>query len=89
MKFPMSLIIAFIGCCLLYVCVHGTDATTPSGVIQQLIQAFHGQKGGGGSGPPDTGDSTGREESTTTAATSNRLGGTTSTADDDDNGDEL
>lgn len=70
MKFPLSLLMMFIACCLIYVAVHGTDATTPSGIMAQLIRAFRGEPGGGGSGPDtestDTGDtsgSTGREES--------------------------
>ena len=50
----MAILVLFVGCCLMWVAVHGTQASTPWGVFQEITGALGGTS------------STGREESATT-----------------------
>jgi hypothetical protein len=57
MSFAMSILCLFLGCCLMWVAVHGTEASTPWGVYQEITGALSGNS----AGSPESG----REESAT------------------------
>lgn len=43
MSFAMAILCLFIGSCLIWVAAHGTSATSPYGVFQQVIAGFNGE----------------------------------------------
>jgi hypothetical protein len=43
MSFSMAIMMLFVGCCLIWVAVHGTEATTPWGVFQEITKGLSGQ----------------------------------------------
>lgn len=42
MNLAMSIAMLFVGCCLMWVAVHGTESTTPWGVFQEITKGLSG-----------------------------------------------
>jgi hypothetical protein len=63
-KLAMAILMLFIGACLIWVAVHGTTATTPWEVFQQVLDALQGKT-----------TESGREESTSVDGTDMSDGG--------------
>lgn len=42
MNLAMSMLLLFVGCCLTWVAVHGTESTTPWGVFQEITAGLTG-----------------------------------------------
>lgn len=57
MAFPLGILCIFIGACLVWVGAHGTNATGPYDLFQQVISGLSGQ-GSGESDSSDTGPNT-------------------------------
>lgn len=67
MNLAMSMLMLFVGCCLMWVAVHGTESSTPWGVFQEIAGGLTGNPVTGGAGETESG-TTGREESATAGA---------------------
>lgn len=54
MNLAMSIAMLFVGCCLMWVAVHGTEATTPWGVFQEITGALSGATTAGATGAEES-----------------------------------